>query len=307
VITYLTRASGGLTRRINLVADKALLAAFAEGTHNVTLRHVRAAVRDSEFSDLPRARSPRPFAYGLGGLAIGGVIGVTVFAAYQTLLVPAEPVSAPIASTQANAAATGVAAPASQAPDPAIAAATPGSERSATAVGPTAESRSRAARAPESIAAAAPFSGQGSPAVTGNQSAAASPPTPQPGLTEADFAAGGWDSAAGDVLEQRLRATEQWLAEQNGTVYSIQLLGTNDPELLREYFKTIGKYLEIEKVYVYRTMANQRPSLTVLYGNFTNWAEVNRMLQSLPEELKTNRPYYRTIQGVRSEIAKHRS
>ena len=102
-----------------------------------------------------------------------------------------------------------------------------------------------------------------------------------------------------------MHATEQWLAEQNGSVYSIQLLGTNDPELLRVYFKTIAKYLEIEKVYVYRTMANQRPSLTVLYGNFFNRAEVNRVLQSLPEELKTNLPYYRTIQGVRSEIARH--
>jgi septal ring-binding cell division protein DamX len=119
--------------------------------------------------------------------------------------------------------------------------------------------------------------------------------------------AGVRDSAAGDVLEQRFRATEQWLAEQNGTVYSIQLLGTNSPELLRDYFKTIAKYLEFEKVYVYRTMANQRPSLTVLYGNFVGRAEVNRVLQSLPEELKTNRPYYRTIQGVRSEIARHSS
>jgi len=71
VIAYLCKASGGLTRRINLVADKALLAAFAEGTHNVTLRHVRAAVRDSEFSDLPRPRSPVPFAYATWRLAIG--------------------------------------------------------------------------------------------------------------------------------------------------------------------------------------------------------------------------------------------
>src|SRR5229473_1109081 len=99
VIAYVTRASGGLTRRINLVADKALLAAFAEGTHNVILRHVRAAVRDSEFSDLPRSRSPAPFAYALGGLAIGGVIGVAVFAAYQTLLAPPGPASVPTVTT----------------------------------------------------------------------------------------------------------------------------------------------------------------------------------------------------------------
>ncbi len=306
VIAYLTRASSGLTRRINLVADKALLAAFAEGTHNVTLRHVGAAVRDSEFSDLPRQRSPAPLAYALGGLALGGVIGVTVFAAYQTLLAPAALVSAPMASTPADAA-TGVAAPASQAPNPAIAAATLGRERSAIAGGPTTEPRSTPARAPKSIAAAAPVSAQARPAATGTQAGAAPQPTPKAGLAEADLTAEGRDSTAGDVLEQRLRATEQWLAEQNGTAYSIQLLGTGNPELLRDYFKTIAKYVEIEKVYVYRTVANQRPSLTVLYGNFVDRAEVNRVLQSLPEELKTNRPYYRTIQGVRSEIARHSS
>ena len=66
-----------------------------------------------------------------------------------------------------------------------------------------------------------------------------------------------------------------WLGEQNGGFYSIQLLGSDDPELLREYFKTIAKYLEIEKVYVYRTVANRHPSLTVLYGTFATRDEVN--------------------------------
>jgi hypothetical protein len=163
------------------------------------------------------------------------------------------------------------------------------------------------ARPSDGNAATAPVFAQGNPVATGAESGATLQPMPQPGFAEGNLAAGDRESAFGDVLEQRLRATDQWLAEQNGAVYSIQLLGTNSPELLRDYFKTIAKYLEIEKVYVYRTMANQRPSLTLLYGNFADRAEVNRVLQSLPEELKTNRPYYRTIQGVRSEIARHRS
>jgi len=196
--------------------------------------------------------------------------------------------------------------PARQAPVQALTAATPGRERSAPN-GPASEPRSTPARAPDGIAAAAPVFAQGSPAATGAQSSATSQAVSQPGFAEANLAAGDRELTAGDVLEQRLRATDQWLAEQNGTVYSIQLLGTNNPELLRDYFKTIAKHLEIEKVYVYRTIANQRPSLTLLYGNFADRAEVDRVLQNLPDELKTNRPYYRTIQGVRSEIARHRS
>ena len=56
---YMARATGGLNRRINIVADKALLAAFADNTHNVTLKHVKAAVQDSEFSSPLRTQSRR--------------------------------------------------------------------------------------------------------------------------------------------------------------------------------------------------------------------------------------------------------
>lgn len=41
--------SDGLTRRINIIADKSLLAAFSEGSHTVTAKHVKTAARDSEF------------------------------------------------------------------------------------------------------------------------------------------------------------------------------------------------------------------------------------------------------------------
>ena len=43
--------SGGLVRRINIIADKILLSAFAESTHNLTNRHVVAAVNDSAFGE----------------------------------------------------------------------------------------------------------------------------------------------------------------------------------------------------------------------------------------------------------------
>lgn len=43
-------ASNGLMRRVNILADKALLAAFIENTHHIEARHVKAAIRDSEMS-----------------------------------------------------------------------------------------------------------------------------------------------------------------------------------------------------------------------------------------------------------------
>jgi septal ring-binding cell division protein DamX len=109
-------------------------------------------------------------------------------------------------------------------------------------------------------------------------------------------------SSHSDLLEQRLLATERWLDESQGGVFSIQLLGSNDSTLLRNYFEKLAKYIEIEKVFVYRTVANQQPSITVLYGAFTSRLDAVKSLEALPEELKVNRPYIRTVQGIRVEI-----
>ena len=43
--------SEGLLRRINIIGDKILLSAYAEGTHNLTSKHVVAAVNDSAFGE----------------------------------------------------------------------------------------------------------------------------------------------------------------------------------------------------------------------------------------------------------------
>src|SRR2546430_1546332 len=66
----LARASGGLTRRINILADKALLAAYSESSHAVTERHVKAAVADSEFAAAPMRRAWQPAALMSGALAL---------------------------------------------------------------------------------------------------------------------------------------------------------------------------------------------------------------------------------------------
>ena len=46
-VRAIAAASGGLTRRINVLADKSLLAAFAKGSHAVSASEARAAARDA--------------------------------------------------------------------------------------------------------------------------------------------------------------------------------------------------------------------------------------------------------------------
>jgi type II secretory pathway predicted ATPase ExeA len=80
----IARASKGLTRRINILADKTLLAAFAEQSRELATRHVRAARADAEFASassigstwgIGAARWPwLPWALGfvaLAGIAFG--------------------------------------------------------------------------------------------------------------------------------------------------------------------------------------------------------------------------------------------
>ncbi len=55
--TAVEKYSSGLSRRINIIADKALMATFSEGSHEVKTSHVAIAARDSDFS---RAVNYRP-------------------------------------------------------------------------------------------------------------------------------------------------------------------------------------------------------------------------------------------------------
>lgn len=73
-IRQIAAASAGLTRRVNILADKALLAAFLDNTHRIEPKHVRTAIQDSEFGKL--ARPVRPAVAAGAALALGLAIGL---------------------------------------------------------------------------------------------------------------------------------------------------------------------------------------------------------------------------------------
>jgi len=74
-LRLIAEASEGLTRRINIYADKTLLAAFASGTHTVSADHARAAISDTQIV-VHRRASPRRLAMvAAGALAVGAALG----------------------------------------------------------------------------------------------------------------------------------------------------------------------------------------------------------------------------------------
>lgn len=71
-------ASQGLTRRINILADKCLLAAFSEGVHQISPQIVRKAVADCEFGTIPAAPEGRNLPWGWIGGAAAAVLAVAL-------------------------------------------------------------------------------------------------------------------------------------------------------------------------------------------------------------------------------------
>jgi type II secretory pathway predicted ATPase ExeA len=84
-IQLMSRASEGLTRRINILADKALLSAFSENKHLIDSRQVRAAIRDAQFNPM-RDGNGRPVMWIAGATLVAVVVAVAFLAGrYESL------------------------------------------------------------------------------------------------------------------------------------------------------------------------------------------------------------------------------
>lgn len=282
VVKQIAHASLGLTRRINVIADKALLAAFSENTHTIRPRHVEAAVRDSEFGQDPGSR-PRPrLLWAAAVFAAGAILGIGGYMVIgASIQRPAQP---PQPTAQQN---TLSITPLAQ---------TGGAPASATSpISQPIESLNKSPDATSPIRNQAAAEKAVPSPLPGTRVVARDPAT----VTDAIRAPGP------DVLESRLAATEKWLATESNNLYSIQLLGTEDATQLKLHLNDLSKFVEMNKIFVYRTSANGRPFLTVLYGTFGDRRSAQDVLDRLPEGLKSNRPFLRTVEGVRSEIKRH--
>ena len=277
IVSMITRASGGLTRRVNLIADKAMLAAFSENTHTLKPRHIEAALRDSEFSHVAVQRSsPWRGSWIVAALA-GSALGA---AGYAWLIQPPQAPPVPVAAPIVPAATAGPAVPAT---------ATAGVAPPATVV----------ATEPPVLAAIKP---PPAPAAVAPPVVATELPT-KPAL-EPPAEGAATASQPDDVLQSRLIATQQWLVPENDPVWTLQTLSTTSEGDLRNHLTFLTKTIEINKIYVYRKKGamDQKPVLSVLYGTYGNKAEAERVLAQLPAQLKSNKPWLRTVQSIRADM-----
>jgi hypothetical protein len=142
-LRLIAEASEGLTRRINIYADKTLLAAFAAGTHTVSADHARAAISDTQIVMSRRTSGRKLASVGVAALAIGAVLGF----AFAQLLAPRVPAPA-VASTRVEAPAPAMAAAGEATPAPVPA---PAMTNVAPPAKPIAVAASAMAPAPDSV------------------------------------------------------------------------------------------------------------------------------------------------------------
>jgi MSHA biogenesis protein MshM len=89
-----------------------------------------------------------------------------------------------------------------------------------------------------------------------------------------------------DILLSRLSATQQWMRALPKDTVTIQVLGASDEQQLRLQLATLAQTIELDKIFVYQTKANQQTIYTVLYGTFADRFSANEALKQLPESLQ---------------------
>ncbi len=108
-IQLISTTSEGLTRRINILADKALLSAFSENKHQIDRKQIKAAIRDAQFTPM-RDIGVRPAIWIAAGAAAVLLTGLALLIGSNRVGAPKES-SDPTQLTQAVQAAHGTAAP----------------------------------------------------------------------------------------------------------------------------------------------------------------------------------------------------
>lgn len=249
------KASQGLMRRVNILADKSLLAAFVENTHKIEERHVQAALRDSEMTPM-RNRNGRRYVAVLGGLLLftAILIGSAWFLNQERMPeAPQPPHQAELSPVVSAASAVVV-----------------------TQVAPAVTAATQAAEEPAVASAVAPAATGPDTATTPSTPAATRTPVKLKRLS---------GIPTRSLLQQRLDATENMLntAPQGST--SIQLFYTErvQPDRMEGFLRRARKLGILDNIFIIPIELNGQDAFRVLYGSFPSNSKARAAIPELPE------------------------
>ncbi len=262
-LKMIAKASQGLTRRINILADKALLASFAAGSHQVGAKEAKAAIKDANFSNSQPTQIARSLPLGLFWAAAGALAMLALTGVWRLVAQPAVEVPA---TTPANIA-------------PAVAAAAQTMQPVAQPTPPASTTPSaEAAPPPAAPAISAPTT---TPGVTATENMQKKPGTPT-------------KAASTPLLDKLLADSRPWLETVAENHWFLQLYSTEHPDRV-EIFLTQAQNSNVEsaQLRVYHSNLGDISRYGIVYGDYASRKDAVKGLDTLPVDLMRNRPYVR--------------
>jgi MSHA biogenesis protein MshM len=247
-IKLIASASNGLMRRVNILADKSLLAAFVDDTHNIEAHHVQAAMRDSELITASMLSDKKlVLASSVAALLLLGMVAWWMLHKSQTAHQPSQQQSLAQdkSSTQGK-------------PLPPVAAAAASTEHPVAAQPVVAQPVNSPAPVSAGLA--------NKPAPVQSVSADSKPTTQLPSL-----------------FEQRLTAGKQ-LLEQKKAVASIQLFYNEQikQERIEGFLKRADALGVLSEIYLLPAKIRGKDGLRVVYGAYPSVEAAHSAFKDLP-------------------------
>lgn len=275
-IKRLAKVSEGIVRRINILADKSLLAAFADNTHAVEAKHVNAAIRDSEFSSNKTDIAYRHIALAILSLLL--LSGLAYWAQWTwktNSASKASELTTPAAITTKNATTNAV--PAAVAA--AVAVPVPDAQVNST------KNELTSTTASASLSRTEPLS---------------EPVNPSPAAPSA--------TENTSLFKLRVAQSKKWLAETPEHFYTLQLnlVDSNDAAKLEQLLKQYAEQFGIENLYLYPTKLSNQARFGIVYHSFNKRENAWQKRKEL-EETAAFRTQLRTIEGLKTEMQRSQS
>ena len=305
----IARTSEGLTRRINILADKSLLAAFADGEHQVTAKHARAAVRDSEFATSRRLPA-KWWLLGVG-LAAGLLVGAAIHYMDRFSGTPVQG-SAERSPAAASPPPEATSLEAAKRSEPQYTAAAPGKALQ-EAMPPSTPSRAVPAQEDSPPAAAPPTAAPPPPPATAS-SLAITPSSTAPATALAAVGAASvtrpapapaapTPPASGKLTQERFAATQQWIRTAPSGHYTIQLLtvSAGDVAVMDRFLRQASELVDINEMRVYSVKLNGQQHYSATYGLYPSLEETITAMGDLPSSFKARGPYHRSVVLMRRQ------
>ncbi len=258
-IKLIADASVGLMRRANVLADKALLAAFVEDTHDIEVRHVQAAMKDSELDSKHNPLNKR------NTYIAAAVASVLLCAGLLWFLAPSTSTN-----EQASVTASAGVINATQSIASPITALTGAPVSAVMGVVPANSAALPAATLAASAFTAAPI-------------AATIPSRAEP-ITTAPVNMILPATGKGSLYEQRLAAGKQLLASHKA-VASLQLFynETISPKRMEGFLQRADDLGKLEEIYIVPAKFNGKDGLRALYGAYPSIEAAKAANKQMPQ------------------------